>query len=79
MPTWAAVNANSLAKWMPPAGIEEVVIYSDNDLNYTGQSRAYTLANKLVMKGLRARVRIPPEPGQDWNDVLLKQVLSYSQ
>uniref|UniRef100_A0A6M3JKH0 Putative DNA topoisomerase-primase n=1 Tax=viral metagenome TaxID=1070528 RepID=A0A6M3JKH0_9ZZZZ len=67
VPTWAAVTAGIMESWEPPEGIETVFIFGDNDASYTGQKSAYTLANKLALKGLKIVVRIPEEIG-DWND-----------
>lgn len=69
VPTVAAINANRLAAWEPPAGVKEVYVFGDNDESYTGQAAAYNLARKLVLKhGLIAHVTIPPETGTDWAD-----------
>ena len=67
---WAALNAGALLKWNPPAGPTHVRIFGDNDANYTGQSKAYALANRLAMKSpnLRVEVLIPDQVGTDWND-----------
>ena len=69
VPAWAALNASLLAEWEPPAGVSEVVIFGDNDANYTGQRAAYQLAHKLSRKPLKVTVLIPKEVGTDWNDV----------
>lgn len=69
IPVWAALNANRLKVWSPPEGCVEVVIFGDNDLNYVGQSAAYSLAERLNQT-ITAQVAIPPDPGTDWNDVL---------
>jgi putative DNA primase/helicase len=69
MPVWAAVNGNLLAKWIPPDIAKEIHIFGDNDLNFTGQSKAYALANRLaVQHKLSVHVMIPPMQGYDWND-----------
>lgn len=69
VPTVAAINANRLAVWEPPAGVKEVYVFGDNDESYTGQAAAYNLARKLVLKhNLIAHVTIPPETGTDWAD-----------
>ncbi|WP_343518109.1 toprim domain-containing protein [Sphingomonas sp.] len=71
MPVWAALNATMLAKWIPPIGVEEVVIFGDNDGNYTGQAAAYALARRLSTlpgRALAVRVEIPKRPGLDWAD-----------
>ena len=69
LPVVAAINANRLAAWEPPAGVKEVYVFGDNDESYTGQAAAYNLARKLVLKhNLIANVTIPPETGTDWAD-----------
>jgi putative DNA primase/helicase len=71
MPVWAAVNGVMLAKWVPPVEAEEIWIFGDNDGNFTGQAKSYSLANRLAVHfGRRVEVRIPENMGQDWNDVL---------
>ena len=71
IPTWAAVNAGMLAKWVPPAKVRRVVIFGDNDLGFAGQAAAYTLARSITGRRLaEVEVRIPEQVGDDWNDVL---------
>ena len=71
IPVWACVNGALLAKWRPPEIAHEVVIFGDNDLNYTGQAKAYELANRLeVQFKRRVKVMMPPKAGDDWNDHL---------
>ena len=70
MPVWACVNGTLLSQWIPPDGVEQVTVFGDNDGNYTGQAKAYILANRLeVQYKRRVTVMLPPVPGQDWNDV----------
>ena len=71
IPTWAAVNAGMLAKWVPPAKVRRVVIFGDNDPGFAGQAAAYTLARSITGRRLaEVEVRIPEPLGDDWNDVL---------
>ena len=71
MPVWAAINGSLLAKWVPPEEAQTIHIFGDNDLNFTGQSKAFALANRIsVQFGREVIVRIPDRIGQDWNDVL---------
>lgn len=71
--TWATCGTEFLENFHVPAGVEELVIFADNDANFAGQRAAYGRANKAVVRdGLRARVEVPPEAGLDWNDVLLR-------
>lgn len=69
MPVWSTINANRLAAWQAPAGIEEVYVFGDNDESFTGQSAAYALARRLVLKDkLKVHVMIPEAVGSDWAD-----------
>ena len=49
---------------------EEVVIFGDNDPLLGGKAAAYRLANRLAVKRSPVAVRMAPEPGRDWNDIL---------
>ncbi|NDB68649.1 MAG: hypothetical protein EB015_11725 [Methylocystaceae bacterium] len=76
MPVWSAINASLMAKWIPPQESQEIHIFSDNDENFTGQSKAYALANRLVVQyEKKVIVHIPEEQGKDWNDILLARGL----
>lgn len=68
VPTWAAISAGGMRDWEAPEGITEVVIFGDNDANFTGQNAAFSLAHRLAMKGIRTDVRIPTKVGTDWAD-----------
>jgi putative DNA primase/helicase len=68
VPVWAAISAPLLKKWRPPAGITKVIIFGDNDENFTGQEAAYSLARSLA-GDVKVEVKIPSIPGWDWNDV----------
>lgn len=72
-PAFAVINAGCMESFIPPEGVTSVWIYADNDRNYTGQSAAYKLAKRLMMKGIEAWVFVPDRIGQDWNDVLLNK------
>jgi putative DNA primase/helicase len=69
MPVWAALTAGLLQEWTPPATVTTVFVFGDNDASSTGQAAAYTLAQRLMAKGLSVFVEIPVSSGQDWNDV----------
>lgn len=66
VPVWAAVSAGLLEQWMPPEGIDRVIVFGDNDKSYTGQAAAFGLAKKLTAKGINVDVRIPEAVGTDW-------------
>ena len=69
IPVWAALNSTRLAKWIPPQGCEEVVIFGDNDPLFGGQAAAWRLAHRLAVKKHQVSVHIPDTPGDDWADV----------
>ena len=68
VPVWAAVSANMMEQWLPPEGVNSVIVFGDNDASFTGQASAYILAKKLRLKGINAEVRIPETVGTDWAD-----------
>lgn len=68
VPVWAATNAVLLESWLPPAGVDRVLVAGDNDASFTGQAAAYALARRLVQKGIDVDVRIPEQVGKDWAD-----------
>jgi putative DNA primase/helicase len=69
VPVWAAISAPLLKKWRPPDGVRKVIIFGDNDENYTGQEAAYSLARPLLAQQFEVEVKLPSIPGWDWNDV----------
>jgi len=69
VPCWAAVSAGMLAAWQPPPEAKRIIIFGDNDANYAGQAATYGLARRLGSDGRVVEVRIPSDPGADWNDV----------
>ena len=71
VPTWAGITAGGLESFIPPAGVSDVVIFPDNDANFTGQRAAFNLASRLTKGGYRARVEVPPETDTDWLNVLV--------
>lgn len=73
VPCWAAVTAVMLEQWRPPEGVR-VIVFGDNDPNYTGHKSAYALAHRLAMEKVRVDVMIPERLGDDWNDVLMRQM-----
>jgi putative DNA primase/helicase len=71
IPTWATANAGLMTDFMPPAGVEHITIFGDNDPNYTGQAAAYSLAKRLTTKHrIAVEVIFRGEPGDDYLDYL---------
>jgi putative DNA primase/helicase len=38
MPVWSVVNANGIETFVPPDGVERLVVFGDNDASYTGRN-----------------------------------------
>ena len=68
LPVWSAISSGGLEKCTPPAGINRVVIFGDNDLSGTGQAAAWILAKRLIAADVAVDVKIPTNPGTDWAD-----------
>jgi putative DNA primase/helicase len=73
VPVWSGLNAAGLEAWCPPETVRDIIVFGDHDERFSGQKAAYALAYRLSSKW-RVEVRIPTQPGTDWNDVLHKTV-----
>lgn len=69
-PGFAAISANMMEEvWVPPT-VKELIILADNDHSFTGQKAAFTLARRHALDGMRVKVIISLETGEDYNDVV---------
>jgi putative DNA primase/helicase len=71
LPGWAALSAGGIERLILPPEAHMVVIAADHDANGTGGRTAYAAAERWVAEGRRVRIPMPPEPGTDFNDVLM--------
>jgi putative DNA primase/helicase len=71
IPVWAATNSTLLEAWLPPRGVERVIIAGDNDAgaSWAGQAAAYNLAKRLARDGISVQVEIPSAPQSDFADI----------
>lgn len=69
VPCWAALSTALLAGWQPPSNAK-IIIFSDNDANFAGQTAAYSLAKTLVVRKFVVEVKLPAIAGHDFNDAL---------
>lgn len=70
VPVWPCVAANMLEQFEPPASVQNLYIFADNDASGTGQRVAHNLAKRMAARGIEARVLLPEQEGMDWADVL---------
>ncbi len=75
MPVWSTYSATLLAKFNPPKGVEQLVIWADKDRSGAGLEAAKELKRRMWEKGIPAKILLPPleipenAKGVDWNDV----------
>lgn len=76
VPVWSTISSTILSGWQPPDGVEQVIVFADNDPHFGGQAAATALAHRLACtkdRPISVRIEVPPTTGQDWNDVLLER------
>jgi putative DNA primase/helicase len=71
LPGWAALSANGIESLVLPSEASKVMIAADNDENGRGAEAARLAAERWAKQGRQVRISMPPEVGQDFNDVLL--------
>lgn len=69
LPVWSCISAHGIESFVPPKGIDQLIIFADNDASFTGHRAAYTAASRLKQQGIAVEVRIPERVG-DWLDDL---------
>ena len=74
VPVWATLCDGALNDWTPPDHVKSVMVFGDNDENFSGQLAAYGLARRLTSLGIKVDVRIPDRVGTDFNDILRETV-----
>jgi hypothetical protein len=69
LPAWSAVYAGGLRSLVLPPEARRVLIAADHD--EAGRQCALAARDRWAAEGRAVRVKVPPIPGQDFNDVLL--------
>lgn len=70
-PCWACISATGLQNVVIPETVKNILIGADND--EAGMRVARNLGKRLVNEGHEVTIRMPSEPGADWNDHLVKE------
>jgi putative DNA primase/helicase len=71
LPGWSAVSAGGLKTLDLPSAVRRIVIAADNDI--AGRQTALTAYQRWSGEGREVRVKIPPNTGDDFNDVLMRR------
>ena len=66
LPAWALLSVRNLRVWIAPEGVRSILIAADR--GKAGEDGANALQSRLMAMGVAARIALPPEPFDDWND-----------
>lgn len=72
LPVWATLSTSGLEQVDLPSAIRRVVILADHDVSGAGMRAADAAARRLRAQGLDVAIALPPEEGEDFNDLLLR-------
>jgi hypothetical protein len=70
LPGWAALSSSGVEALDLPVNVRQVVIAADNDMNCVGQRTALSARKRWEGEGRSVRILLPPNAGEDFNDVL---------
>jgi phage/plasmid primase-like uncharacterized protein len=70
---WAAVCAGGLKTMELPSDVRRIIIAADNDASGAGQRNALAAYDRWTTEGRSVRIKMPPDVGDDFNDVLTKR------
>ena len=73
LPVWATLSTSGLEQVDLPPGVRRVLILADNDTSGAGLRAAEAAARRLRAQGRDVAVVLPPEEGDDFNDLLLRE------
>lgn len=71
LPGWSAISAGGIEALTLPELVKAVIILADHDPNARGERAARAAARRWLAEGRQIQIALPPEPGTDFNDVLL--------
>ena len=73
LPVWAALASGNLEQVALPSDVKRVVVLADHDGEGVGLKVAERAAGRFHAEGRRVWIAHPPNVGDDFNDLLLKQ------
>ena len=74
-PVWACLTANGIKMFQVPEGIRKVVVFADNDANFTGITAAEEFKKHLeqTKPDVDVKIYLPNQTGYDMLDVLIER------
>ena len=69
---WATLSTSGLEQVQLPAQATRIIILADHDASGAGLRAAETTARRLRAEGREVAIAMPPEAGDDFNDLLLR-------
>ena len=72
IPSWAAICANGIETLDLPDAVRRIVIAADHDANDVGLRAALCARERWEAEGRSVRILLPPNLGEDFNDILLR-------
>jgi hypothetical protein len=71
LPVWASLSASGMKALVLPPIVRTVIILADHDVTGVGEQAACAAADRWLAEGRRVRLAMPPEPGTDFNNILV--------
>ena len=72
LPVWATLSTSGMEQVDLPPAAQRVLILADHDASGAGLRAAEATARRLRAQGRDVAIAIPPEEGEDFNDMLLR-------
>ncbi|MFN4282414.1 MAG: toprim domain-containing protein [Alphaproteobacteria bacterium] len=72
LPVWATLSTSGLEQVDLPPGARRILILADNDVSGAGMRAAEAAARRLRAQGRKVAIALPPDEGDDFNDLLLR-------
>jgi phage/plasmid primase-like uncharacterized protein len=69
---WAALSTSGLEQVQLPAQAKRIIILADHDASGAGLRAAETAARRLRAEGRETAIALPPQCGDDFNDMLMR-------
>ncbi|MFM9860649.1 toprim domain-containing protein [Pseudoxanthobacter sp. M-2] len=72
LPVWATLSTSGLEQIDLPPTVRRIVILADHDVSGAGMRAADAAARRLRAQARDVAIALPPEEGEDFNDLLLR-------